>query len=276
MLCKLREKPFDDPKYIFESKIDGFRALAYVNNHDTMLFSRTGKNKTNSFPDIKPQITCSSAILDGEIISGIDFSETQRRVNRKLDIDENADKYPAVYWVFDIIEKDGINLEANSLMTRKEILNRVLVQTDKCREVPYYTSGITLFEQEKSLEGEGIVAKYKDGRYEEGKRSTWFKIKTWQTDTFIAVGYTAGLGKNAGKFGALVLADSNGNYVGNVGTGWDYPMMAALQGMFSPSTCPFPREPEAATWIKGFPVKIQYLEYTNDRILRFASFKGVI
>ena len=35
-------QPFDHPEFIFEPKIDGFRALAYVRGHHCELVSRNG------------------------------------------------------------------------------------------------------------------------------------------------------------------------------------------------------------------------------------------
>ncbi|KKK60842.1 hypothetical protein LCGC14_3020350, partial [marine sediment metagenome] len=52
--------------------------------------------------------------------------------------------------------------------------------------------------------------------------------------------------------------------------------IAYLMSMFSPAQCPWPKEPEQATWVKPFAVYIQYLEYSNDGIMRFPSFKGVV
>jgi ATP-dependent DNA ligase len=35
-------EPFDHPEFVFEPKIDGFRALAYVREHHCQLVSRNG------------------------------------------------------------------------------------------------------------------------------------------------------------------------------------------------------------------------------------------
>ena len=75
---------------------------------------------------------------------------------------------------------------------------------------------------------------------------------------------------------ALVLMDAHQKYVGQVGTGMDANDIRGLMSMFVTAPCPWAREPEAATWVKPFPVKVQYLEYTNDGILRFPSLKEVM
>ena len=92
----------------------------------------------------------------------------------------------------------------------------------------------------------------------------------------MAVGYTAGTGWRTSTFGALVLSDAKGNYAGEVGTGFNDETISDLAKMFSPGVCPFHHEPEPATWIKPFAIRVRYLEFTNDRVLRFPSFKGVV
>jgi bifunctional non-homologous end joining protein LigD len=38
-----RVEPFDDPDWIFEAKLDGFRALAYLEDGTCRLVSRNGR-----------------------------------------------------------------------------------------------------------------------------------------------------------------------------------------------------------------------------------------
>src|SRR5439155_790480 len=47
-----RPEPFDHPEWIFELKLDGFRALAYIENHEARLVSRNG-NTFASFRDLE-------------------------------------------------------------------------------------------------------------------------------------------------------------------------------------------------------------------------------
>src|SRR5437879_11923746 len=67
-----RAAPFDDPEWIFELKMDGFRALAVVehgraqllsrNGHPFASFSELGKHIAASLPNVR-------AVIDGEICS---------------------------------------------------------------------------------------------------------------------------------------------------------------------------------------------------------------
>lgn len=67
-LIRLGE-PFDSDEYLFELKMDGFRAVAHVDKEGTRLVSRRG-NVYRGFPRlcdaIRSEIKC-VAVLDGEI-----------------------------------------------------------------------------------------------------------------------------------------------------------------------------------------------------------------
>jgi bifunctional non-homologous end joining protein LigD len=63
--------PLNHPAWIFEPKLDGFRALAYLDGGSARLVSRKGKT-LKSFPELTRALATSvrrlSAILDGEIV----------------------------------------------------------------------------------------------------------------------------------------------------------------------------------------------------------------
>ena len=53
MLAELSEKPFNDPDWSFELKLDGFRTLALVRNGKVRLLSRRGGDATKQFPELR-------------------------------------------------------------------------------------------------------------------------------------------------------------------------------------------------------------------------------
>lgn len=276
MLAKDGGQAVNSPNLLWEQKYDGARILSFVNGA-YRLQARTGTNKTATFPELHLQ-TNLPVILDGEIVltSGLSFQDSiQSRVNRQNNISFGVKAYPAKLMVLNILEVDGKNVEALPLIDRKDLLAQVLVPTDNVELAPYTDDGETLFTQTKAAQLEGIVGKHKHGKYLRDKRE-WLKVKYWQLGTFMAVGYTAGTGWRVSTFGALVLADTKGKYVGEVGTGLTDTIISDLMKMFSRGVCPFSREPEPATWIKPFAIKVRYLELTNLGVLRFPSFKGVV
>src|SRR5436190_9516716 len=60
--------PFDHPDWLFELKLDGFRALAHIEGHHCTLVSRRG-HTFKYWPyleiELAHAIRCDSAILDG-------------------------------------------------------------------------------------------------------------------------------------------------------------------------------------------------------------------
>jgi bifunctional non-homologous end joining protein LigD len=63
--------PFDLPRWLFEPKLDGFRAFAYVEGGACQLVSRN-RNAFKTFAElaqaIAEELAGHSAILDGEIV----------------------------------------------------------------------------------------------------------------------------------------------------------------------------------------------------------------
>jgi bifunctional non-homologous end joining protein LigD len=279
MLCKLSTEQDlkNDPDWIFEPKYDGARIIAVVNPGQVRLFGRSGREKTQLFTELDLQIAKDTAVvLDGEVLSGTSFNDIQHRINRTNGVSQAMADFPARFVAFDILEVNGASVRNFPLIQRKQLLSSLLVQTANVAVSQYVQDGKALFDLMKANNLEGVVGKNVQSAYRENDRNNWIKVKCWQEATFMVTGYTQGTGWRTSTFGAMVLADLKGSYVGSVGTGFDNDMIASLVKMFSPAPCPWNREPEPAKWIKPFAVKIKFLEYTNDGQLRFPVFKGVV
>jgi len=50
MLATAVDKAFSDKEWLFELKLDGFRALAEIRNSDILLYSRNGLSLKERFP----------------------------------------------------------------------------------------------------------------------------------------------------------------------------------------------------------------------------------
>jgi bifunctional non-homologous end joining protein LigD len=168
----LRPSAFDHDDFIFELKMDGFRALAHVGLDETRLVSGKG-NIYNFFPGLCAAIHANlgrDAVLDGEIVildseGRPQFYELLRRRGRG----------ESVFYVFDLLWLDGQDLRARPLIERKRLLWSIIPE-QPC--VLLYAShiersGLELFRLTCEQDLEGIVAKLKHGRYGEG----WFKIR---------------------------------------------------------------------------------------------------
>jgi bifunctional non-homologous end joining protein LigD len=175
MLALATQKPFTDSDWIFEIKWDGFRAIAYV-EEPFSLQSRNGKELKQNFPELQ-QLTrlAKNIVVDGEIVvmqeGTPDFQTLLKRGQAVSpgEIQRQSQRAPAIYIVFDIIEKDGKSLTQAPLMKRKAILKDSLKEGSNVLLCDYIEEkgeayfGLVL---QKGLEG--VVAKRKDSCYEEG------------------------------------------------------------------------------------------------------------
>src|SRR5438094_2699026 len=173
-----RAAPFDDPDWLFELKMDGFRALAVIEHGRTQLLSRNG-NPFASFSALAESISDSlpngRAVIDGEICS---LDRRGRPQFKNLMFHRGN---PPCFFAFDLLTCDGKDLRTERLLDRKQELRRLLVRIPAISPLKYTEyidgCGMALFERVCELDLEGIVAKQKSAPYvTEREHSTWFKI----------------------------------------------------------------------------------------------------
>ncbi len=244
MLATPIAKAFDGPEWVFEIKWDGYRAVAFIEDGRVRFVSRSQNDLTAQFPELGslPQfVKAERAILDGEIVA-LDgegrpsFSLMQQRTGfqpgkRRL---RGREGVPIVYYAFDLLYVDGFDLRGVALEQRKQLLQDRIVLGGLVHFSDHYPEkGLDLFEAAKQRGLEGIVAKKRNGGYEEKRSRDWLKIKITQRQECVIGGYTDPEGSR-NYFGALVLGlyDRQGRliHVGQVGTGFD---QKALKEMFA-------------------------------------------
>jgi bifunctional non-homologous end joining protein LigD len=73
MTASVAKKPFNDPDWIFETKLDGYRAIAVIDSAGkARIWSRNHLPLEPKFPTIGAavnQLSLRSTILDGEIVA---------------------------------------------------------------------------------------------------------------------------------------------------------------------------------------------------------------
>jgi DNA ligase D-like protein (predicted ligase)/DNA ligase D-like protein (predicted 3'-phosphoesterase) len=290
MLAKATQEAFSDENWIFEVKWDGFRAIAYV-EEPFSLKSRNEKELIQNFSELQ-ELTklAKNIVVDGEIVvmreGKPDFQSLLERGKAVSlhEIQRQASRLPAVYIVFDILEKDGKSLTNLPLMKRKAILKDSLKEGANVLLCDFIEEkGEAYFESvlEKSLEG--MVAKRKDSQYEEGIRTgAWLKIKKLKTCDCVIFGYSKGKKSRDATFGALLLGayDEKGNpvYLGKVGTGFTEETIRILTDKFEKITtnsAPFkPEAGDVVTWLEPKLVcEVAYQVLTREMKLRMARFK---
>src|SRR5919202_7002326 len=222
MLATAIDEPFNDKDWVFEVKWDGVRSIFFLHRAKTIfeIKSRSDKTITHRYPELieplKLAIKCrESTILDGEIVvldkDGMpSFQNHQRRmkVDYKADIEKLSQEIPATYYIFDILHLDGKDLQNLDFLQRRSILSKVINKNKRIQISDFLEErGKEIFDTVKSMNLEGVVAKYKPSKYLQGTRSReWLKIKTIKTQDCVVIGYTKGEGNRETYFGSLLLA----------------------------------------------------------------------
>src|SRR5262245_51665602 len=107
-----RSEPFDSDEFIYELKVDGFRALAHIEGGQCQLVSRNG-NVFRGFAElaawIAEHLRVDSAVLDGEIAC---IDEAGRPVFRDLLFRRRQ----CVFIAFDLLYLNGKDLRTLPLM----------------------------------------------------------------------------------------------------------------------------------------------------------------
>jgi bifunctional non-homologous end joining protein LigD len=122
MRLSRRPEPFDSDDYVFELKIDGFRALAYIENGQCDFVSRNG-NRFRNFKDLAQwtgeNLRVESAVIDGEIAC---VDDTGRSIFNDLLFQRRE----CLFFAFDLLHLNGEDLWGLPLVERKAGLKRLL------------------------------------------------------------------------------------------------------------------------------------------------------
>jgi bifunctional non-homologous end joining protein LigD len=299
MLATAGEKPFDDPAWVFEPKLDGIRALVYTTMDSTKLVSRTGRDQTESYPELRMihnRVTAVNALVDGEIVATdqqgrASFERLQQRMNlvSKTEIERARRAIPVELFAFDLLWLDGVDLTGRPQRERRELLEAVTVPGGKGLQltVEVEEEGQAFYEEAKKFGFEGVMAKRAASRYTPGRRThDWRKIKILNRQDCVVLGWTPGQGGRGSSFGALLLGayrDGDLVWIGQVGTGFNdatiKDLMARLKELeveTPPVADPELRKVKGAHWVRPELVAdVQYLQMTKAGKLRAPIFKGL-
>jgi len=168
--------PFDDADWVFEIKLDGFRALALIERGHCWFVSRK-KRKFYGLHDLTAalarEVNAEMAVLDGELA-------VPDHTGRTVLSDIIKRRHQARYFAFDLLWLNGEDLRALPLLDRKEKLKGIL--PSRSLHIVYVdhtkSAGMTLYQLACQLDLEGIVAKRADSPYEDNvQQPHWIKIK---------------------------------------------------------------------------------------------------
>ena len=296
MLAEAGDAPFNRAEWMWEPKLDGYRVLAFIDEHGVKLRSRRGLELADKFPRLVAELgqqAAGSMILDGELVafdaSGKpSFAAMQDRAQLKAarDIAAADQNMPVVFYCFDLLHFAGIDLRKSSYADRRRYLAQCLLPSSLVQLVHAAEDGIALNAAALASGFEGVIGKRKESRYEAGRRSqSWLKVKPTSSADFVVGGYSKGKGSRA-ALGALLVGywDSGQprdklRYASHVGSGFDERMLAQVQARLKPlqrSTCPFAEKPELngpTTWVEPEIVaEVSFQSWTDDDHLRAPIF----
>jgi DNA ligase D-like protein (predicted ligase) len=292
MYARAVEKLPEGREWLYEIKLDGYRALAGRDSKGVILWSRRANIFTTQFPRITRgfEKLQPDTLIDGEIVAMDDSGRPSFNL-----LQHHRSKASAIqFYAFDILIDRGKSLLEIPLATRRELLNEALHAVGEPIRLSeaFETAPTDLLRAAKEHSLEGIIAKQKDSLYEPGKRSgAWLKYRINRGQEFVIGGYTPGH-----PFDALIVGyyrDGELYYVSKVRNGFVPLVRREVYRKFKGleiDTCPFVNLPEKkrtmwaltreemknCQWLKPELVaQIEFAEWTPDGHLRHSKFVGL-
>ena len=293
MLARPAEKPPDSQDYLYEVKWDGIRAMISLDEGQIRIHGRNRLDIAKQFPELlipEQAFRATSGLFDAEIVcleanGKPNFRNVIHRMQQKTEgaIERAKTKYPAVCYVFDCLYLDGRPIVNEPLTRRREWLEDAIKKDCAYRVSEVVEEGTALFEAAKEMGLEGVMAKQRNSVYLPGRRGeSWLKIKARQTVECVIIGYTRAKGDRERSFGALHLAQANGDelkYVGKVGAGFDQDSLKAVFAELEELTRikrPVKEKPlddARSVWIEPkLMCEVQFASLTPDGMLRESVF----
>lgn len=290
MKAVLSDRPFSDPEWVFERKLDGERCGALRHSGRVRLLSRTGRSLNATYPELVDALTVDGPdlLIDGEIVAFDRGRTSFERLQQRIGIhDSERARRSAVavyYYVFDVLELDGRDLRPLPLIERKAALRNSVQFREWLRHTPYRRgAGEAAFRRACERGWEGVIAKRIDSPYVATRSRDWLKLKCAHGQELVIGGWTEPKGSRQ-HFGALLVGyyeHRKLRYAGKVGTGFDQPTLSRLIRELrrrERATTPFEtgEPPRLARWAEPELVaEIGFAEWTRDGKLRQPRYQGM-
>jgi DNA ligase D-like protein (predicted ligase) len=276
--------------------MDGYRSIAFKTGDSVYLRSRNNKDFNGSYPGIVKVLANmpDETVIDGEVVA---LDEAGRPLFSALQNYGSSNNIPILYYVFDVMVLEGVDVMREPLYRRRELLEQKILPTliEPIKYSAEFDSDLpNLIQSVKKLGLEGVIAKRRDSRYEAGLRTgAWRKMRVNAGQEFVIGGYTLG-----NPFDALVFGYYEGKrlmYVARTRSGFT---PASRQRLFEKfrsleiPDCPFVNLPEMKSgrwgegltkekmqecrWLKPVLVgQFEFIEWTPEGHLRHSRFVGL-
>ena len=197
-----REVP-EGEGWAYERKLDGFRAIVFVDGSEVLIQSRGGKPLDRYFPELAfPE---GRYVLDGEIViadgaGGEDFGGLQARIHPAASrVAMLAEQTPAAFHAFDLLAEGDRTLLERPFAERRA----ALAARAGDGVTPVECTSDTARAAEWLAGAEGVIAKRLADPYLPGKRNGMVKVKRVRTIDCVVVGWRPGT--DEGTVGSLIL-----------------------------------------------------------------------
>jgi DNA ligase D-like protein (predicted ligase) len=294
MECLAVSKLPQGSEWLWEIKLDGYRAEAVKSGGNLFLLSRRQKSFSKQFPLIHEALADlpEDTVIDGEIVA---LDESGRPDFNLLQHFRKAAKQ-ICYSVFDLLVFKGQDLTSLPLIERRNRMRALKFSSPLIRICEQFeTSTEDMLAAVRQLGLEGVIGKRKDSKYETGKgKGSWIKCRINRGQELVIGGYFPG----PHGFDSIILGYYKGDdlmYVARTRNGFvpasRRQVISKLKNMVV-EKCPFVNLPDMrksrfgeelnaekmkkAVWVKPEIVaQIDFLEWTDADRLRHSKFVGL-
>lgn len=209
-----------------EYKWDGIRAQLIKREGEVFIWSRGEELITDQFPEIRDTLLQweGNFVIDGELLvfredAVQNFSELQKRLNRKNLSKKMLEELPVVLYAYDLLEWETEDWREQSLSERRQRLetlcmahNDPAIQLSPVIELTDWQQLPGIRENSRELNSEGIMLKNKHSPYHSGrKRGDWWK---WKVDPLtldaVLIYAQKGSGRRSGYYTDYTFAVKSG------------------------------------------------------------------
>ncbi len=239
-------------EWAYEPKLDGFRAIIFVDGAEAYIQSRGGKELARYFPELR--FAPGRWVLDGELVIRdsdglLEFDALQERIHpAQSRIELLSKEIPAEFICFDLLAEGDEALLETPLRERRERLERIAAGAD-LELTPLTTDTDQAHRWLGSIEG--VMAKNLDAPYIPGKRKGFAKVKRERTIDCVVMGWRPG--KEEGTVGSLILGlydDGDLRSVGHI-SGFSHEAKRSMRTMLAPLETGESGSAEPSRWTGG-------------------------
>jgi bifunctional non-homologous end joining protein LigD len=292
MDCAPVPKLIDGPEWVYEIKLDGYRAVAVKSDRGVNLFSRRHKLFNHQYPYLVEALNDlpEDTVVDGEIVA----LDESGRPNFNLLQSSRREASRIHYFIFDLLICNNRDLTRLPLNERRKLMKSVLkLRSTRIRiSEQFETSGNDMLAAVRQQQLEGVIGKRKDSLYEPGKRTgAWIKFRVNRGQEFVIGGFMPG----PHGVDSIIVGYYRGKdlvYVARVRSGFVPATRRMVYEKLKPlvtDKCPFVNLPETGrarwgeildaekmkkcVWVRPKLVAvIEFLEWTEADRLRHSKF----